>query len=152
VISPLRKSSFLLLGFLAAAVAMASGSQLGAAAGAAEKGLYRAERSAISVSLVRQGRYLKHIRVEALGRCTDGRRTTISYVVTGSGAIETAGNGRFNKTRRNAHEHRVFKGRVEGDVIRGAFRRFYDGSADDGFEPRCGTGTPTSRLIYFVAR
>ena len=117
-----------------------------------QKRHFHAERPAISVSLIREGRYLKSIRVEARARCTDGRRGRVFYGVTGSGAIELTKNSRFNKTRMNAHEHRVFKGRVDGDVIRGAFRGFSDGPAENGFEPRCGTGTPTGRLIYFVAR
>lgn len=114
--------------------------------------VYRAERAAITVSLTEEGRYLRNIRVEARGRCTDGRRTTISFAIVGSGRLEVAPNGRFGKSRGNAHELRTFKGRVEDDAIRGYFRRFSDGPAAKGFEPRCGTGGPYSRRIYFVAR
>ncbi|HSK50655.1 MAG TPA: hypothetical protein VK889_09215 [Solirubrobacterales bacterium] len=114
--------------------------------------VYRAERPAITVSLTKEGRYLRNIRVEARGECTNGDRKRISFAIIGSGRLEIAGNGRFNTSRRNAHELRTLKGRVEGDLIRGYFRRFYDGSAANGFEPRCGTGGPYSRRIYFVAR
>lgn len=113
---------------------------------------YRTERPAITIALSKEGRYLKRVRVEAAGRCSNGRKTTVSFAIIGAGAIEISRNGRFNVSRRNAHELRVLKGRVEGDVIRGYFRRFYDGNAENGFEPRCGTGSPTSRPINFVAR
>lgn len=117
-----------------------------------QKRHFRAERPAISVSLIREGRYLKYIRVEARTRCSDGSRGRNLYRIMGSGTIDLTKNGRFNRTRMNAHEHRVFKGRLDGDVIRGVYRSFSDGPAEDGFKPRCGTGTPNSRPIFFVAR
>ena len=139
---------------IALAVALAAeiwGFHPGSVEAASARQTYRAERAAISVSLSREGRYLRNVRIEAAGRCTDGRKTTISFAVIGAGTIPIASNGHFNTSRRNAHELRVLKGRVEGGVIRGFFRRFQDGAARNGFEPRCGTGNPYSRPIFFVA-
>jgi hypothetical protein len=113
--------------------------------------IYRAERAAITVTLKRHGRYLSRVRVAALGRCTDGRRTTISFAIIGGPGIRITRGGRFNLTRYNAHELRVLKGRAEDDAIRGYFRAFYDSGAETGFE-RCGTAVPNGRPIHFTAR
>lgn len=114
--------------------------------------VYRAERAAISVILRREGRYLKGVRIEALFRCTDGRTATAGFAILGGTGVPITLGGRFNMSRHNAHELRVLKGRVEGDVIRGYFRAFQDGSPERGFEPRCGTVVPNSKPIHFTAR
>lgn len=114
--------------------------------------VYRAERAAISITLGREGRYLVRVNVTALARCTNGQRTTIKFIMAGGPRIRITGGGRFNMSRFNAHESRVLKGRVEGDVIRGYFRAFYDGPPEGRFKPRCGTAVPNSRPIHFTAR
>ena len=114
--------------------------------------VYRAERAAISVTLRKEGRYLKRVRIEALVRCTDGRTATTGFAITGGTGIRITCGGRFNMSRYNAHELRVLKGRVEDDVIRGYFRAFHDSSSERGFEPRCGTVVPNSQPIHFTAR
>jgi hypothetical protein len=124
--------------------------------GTAEAGsgaqVYRAERAAISVTLKKEGRYLSRVRIEALFRCTDGRRARGGFAITGGRGIRITSGGRFNMSRGNAHELRVLKGRVEDDAIRGYFRAFQDSSPERGFEPRCGTGVPNSQPIHFTAR
>jgi hypothetical protein len=118
--------------------------------GEAKRIFFRAERPAISVTMTKEGRYLRNVRVEADGRCTDGRRVGLGFGVIGSGRIELTRGGRFNMSRRNAHELLVFKGRVKDHQVRGYYRRFSD-SSNLKKELRCGTGEPNSRRIYFVA-
>jgi hypothetical protein len=132
-----------------AAVLVRHANAAGAGSGA---DVYRAERVAISVILRREGRYLTRVRVEALFRCTDGRAATAGFAILGGAGIPITSGGRFNMSRHNAHELTVLKGRVEGNVIRGYYRAFQDGSPERGFEPRCGTVVPNSQPIKFTAR
>jgi hypothetical protein len=111
--------------------------------------VYKAGRSALTISITRRGDRVIRASVFAPGLCEDGTRPPMGFALDGGTGFRIDVKGHFA----NSHAGFYFGGRFRGTKVTGTFwqtyRRNIEGEAS---EPLCGNIRPRGRAQHYVAK
>jgi hypothetical protein len=148
-------------GAIVALSCMLLGPMSSSASNHAAKRYYLARRPALKVVLTIDMHHVYRASVAAKGVCSDGKRSNaIGFAITGGTGLPIRGRAhRFGKTIVGTTHSMVFRGRVEGGRVVGAFKQMYreeppqPGGREEVPGPQCGSGSSsTGQLLHFTAR
>ena len=111
--------------------------------------VYKAGRSALTISITRRGSRVIRASVFAPGLCEDGTKPPMGFALSGGTGFRINDKGRFA----NSHAGFYFGGRFQGTTVTGTFwqtyRRNIEGEAS---EPLCGNIRPRGQAQHYVAK
>lgn len=120
---------------------------------------YRATHPGLRVTLWVNPRRIVRTHVLARMRCGDGSMGWGGVEIHGWTGFIVHRNGHFEFKESEGYEgsgnyFEQLSGRVHGNSIRGGYRAWEErlGEEDEGWLPRCGTVSPRSETMRFVAR
>jgi hypothetical protein len=144
--------------FLASVLMAAAGSS---ASSRVTKRYYLSRKPALKVALTIYKDHVYRASVSSTGVCSNGERSnSIGFGIVGGTGLPIRGQAhRFRRSIVGTTNSMIFRGRLEGTKVVGAFRQMYrdelsqPGGNEEVFGPQCGSGSsPSGELLHFVAK